>query len=102
MRIKISFEDVKRLFNYLDYDGEKTISFAEFKLLSEENWRKIDPVARYMEIMKNRLREAEQKIKSRSIVSHNQNLFENKPINKDSPVKAYGQTSSPYQTLQNT
>ena len=65
MRIKISFEDVKKLFNYLDYDGEKTISLSEFKLLDEENWRKIDPVARYTEIMKNRLREAEKRIKNR-------------------------------------
>lgn len=48
LRIKMSFEDVKRLFMYLDVNFNKEINLNEFKLLSEENWRKIDPVARYI------------------------------------------------------
>lgn len=43
MRIKISFDHVKQLFQYLDTDNDGEISFEEFRQLDEENWRKIDP-----------------------------------------------------------
>ena len=45
MRLKISFEDVKRLFNYLDKNNNGEIGYQEFTLLLEERWRGIDPVS---------------------------------------------------------
>lgn len=44
MRLKISFEDIKMLFNYIDKKGEGEIGYEEFTLLLEERWRGIDPV----------------------------------------------------------
>lgn len=44
MRLKISFEDIKKLFNYIDKKGEGEIGYDEFTLLLEERWRGIDPV----------------------------------------------------------
>lgn len=44
MRLKISFEDIKRLFNYLDKNGKGEIGYQEFTLLLEERWRGIDPI----------------------------------------------------------
>jgi len=43
MRIKLSFEDIKLLFNYLDVNGVDYISYDEFTMLLEERWRGIDP-----------------------------------------------------------
>ena len=73
LRIKMSFEDVKRLFMYLDVNFNKEINLNEFKLLSEENWRKIDPVARYIKSIK--IRQA--------------------PPKKESPKNAYGTLEEP-------
>lgn len=42
LRIKLSFDYVKKVFRYLDTDGDGEISYNEFKLLDEENWRKMD------------------------------------------------------------
>ena len=44
MRLKISFDDIKKLFNYIDKEGKGEIGFEEFTLLLEERWRGIDPV----------------------------------------------------------
>jgi Ca2+-binding EF-hand superfamily protein len=44
MRLKISFEDIKKLFNYIDKKGQGEIGYDEFTLLLEERWRGIDPV----------------------------------------------------------
>lgn len=44
MRLKISFEDIKILFNYLDKGGKGEISYDEFSFLLEERWRGIDPI----------------------------------------------------------
>lgn len=83
------------MFNYLDYDGEKSISFSEFKLLSEENWRKMDPVDRYVRIMKNRLKEAEDhaRQKESSITINTTPMKVNQTVyveNSESPFNAYG------------
>lgn len=43
MRVKISFEDTKRLFNYLDKDGKGELGYDEFSMLIEEKWRGLDP-----------------------------------------------------------
>lgn len=56
MRLKISFEDVKKLFNYLDKKGQGEIGYEEFTLLLEERWRGIDPVTKFKEGLKNRER----------------------------------------------
>jgi Ca2+-binding EF-hand superfamily protein len=45
MRLKISFDDVKLLFNYLDKRGSGEIGYDEFTMLLEERWRGIDPIA---------------------------------------------------------
>ena len=44
MRLKMSFDDIKKLFNYIDKTGEGEIGYDEFTLLLEERWRGIDPV----------------------------------------------------------
>jgi len=41
--IKISGEDSKKIFNYLDTDGDNAVSYNEFCELSEEKRRGIDP-----------------------------------------------------------
>lgn len=43
MRLKISFDDIKKLFNYMDKSGNGDIGYDEFTLLLEERWRGIDP-----------------------------------------------------------
>lgn len=43
MRLKISFDDVKILFNHIDKTKRGLISYEEFTLLLEERWRGIDP-----------------------------------------------------------
>ena len=46
MRLKISFEDVKALFSYLDTAGKGEIGYDQFTFLLEERWRGIDPVSK--------------------------------------------------------
>ena len=46
MRLKLSFDDVKLLFNYLDKNGTGSIGFDEFKMLLEERWRGVDHSAK--------------------------------------------------------
>ena len=43
MRIKLSFEDLRLLFDYLDSSGKGAIGYPEFTMLLEEKWRGIDP-----------------------------------------------------------
>ena len=54
MRLKMSFDDIKKLFNYLDKTGEGEIGYDEFTLLLEERWRGIDPVETFKANMLNR------------------------------------------------
>jgi len=46
MRLKISFEDIKKLFAYIGRSGNCNgeIGYEEFTLLLEERWRGIDPI----------------------------------------------------------
>ena len=46
-RLKISFEDIQKLYRYMDADGSGDIGYAEFTLLSEERWREIDVYKKY-------------------------------------------------------
>lgn len=59
LRIKISFDQVKQIFNFLDKDMDGQISFEEFKQLSEENWRKFDPIKQYIQNLSERKRKDE-------------------------------------------
>ena len=64
MRLKISFEDIKKLFNYMDKSGNGQLGYEEFTLLLEERWRGIDPVDQIkanMVNMKNNPMETNQK-----------------------------------------
>ena len=49
MRLKLSFEDIKKLFDYLDKKGQGEIGYDEFTLLLEERWRGIDPIKFFKE-----------------------------------------------------
>lgn len=53
MRLKFSFEDIKRLFRFLDKSGNGEIGYDEFTMLLEERWRNIDP---YFELSQNMAR----------------------------------------------
>lgn len=44
MRLKISFDDIKTLFNYLDKNKTGELGYDEFTFLLEERWRGIDPI----------------------------------------------------------
>ena len=44
MRLKISFEDIKLLFDFLDKDKDGALGYEEFTMLLEEKWRGIDHV----------------------------------------------------------
>ena len=44
MRLKISFEDIKLLFDFLDTKTRGGIGYEEFTMLLEEKWRGIDCV----------------------------------------------------------
>jgi hypothetical protein len=44
MRLKISFADIKTLFDYLDKEGNGAINYENFSFLLEEKWRGIDPI----------------------------------------------------------
>lgn len=54
LRLKLSFEDVKKLFNFIDTNGTGTIGFHEFLMLNEEKWRGLDPVEQLASNMKKR------------------------------------------------
>ena len=84
LRIKVSFEDVKAIFNYLDADQDNQISYAEFKLLSEDNWRKMDPMARYLSNMDRK--EKDDKSVGTSKISDQGSSF--KSFNRRSELKA--------------
>jgi len=42
MRIKLSFDDIKLLFRYLDTNKRGEIGYPEFTMLLEEKWRGLD------------------------------------------------------------
>lgn len=53
MRLKISFDDIKQLFDYLDKKGRGAIGYDDFTLLLEERWRGIDPI----ELVKSKMKQ---------------------------------------------
>ena len=42
MRLKISFSDIKLLFDYMDVKKSGELGYEEFTMLLEERWRGID------------------------------------------------------------
>lgn len=43
LRLKLSFDDICKLYRYMDKKGQGEIGYDEFTLLTEEKWRGIDP-----------------------------------------------------------
>lgn len=43
LRLKLSFEDIVKLYRFIDKEGKGEIGYDEFTLLTEEKWRGIDP-----------------------------------------------------------
>lgn len=43
LRLKLAFEDIVKLYRFIDKDGKGEIGYDEFTLLTEEKWRGIDP-----------------------------------------------------------
>lgn len=41
--MKLSFEDIVKLYRFIDKEGKGEIGYDEFTLLTEEKWRGIDP-----------------------------------------------------------
>lgn len=56
MRLRISFEDIKTLFNYLDREGSGMLKYENFTYLLEERWRGIDPIEATLNQMKDTLK----------------------------------------------
>ena len=44
LRLKLSFDDIVKVFNFLDINNNKEIGYEEFTLLMEERWRGLDPL----------------------------------------------------------
>lgn len=57
LRLKMSFDDICKLYRYMDREGKGEIGYDEFTLLTEERWRGIDP----FEQMKNNMSNANQR-----------------------------------------
>lgn len=53
-RLKISFEDITKLFRFLDTNGNGTIGFGEFKMLDQANWENLKPYDLFKENKKKR------------------------------------------------
>ena len=49
LRVKMSYEDIWKIYRYLDSNGDGEISYAEFCQLCEEKWRKIDPFESFVQ-----------------------------------------------------
>ena len=60
MRLKLPFEDVKKLYRFIDKDGTGEIGYDEFTMLTEEKWRGIDP----FEHMQQNIKKVEQRASS--------------------------------------
>ena len=46
LRLKLSFDDITRLYRFLDKNGYGNIGYNEMILLKDENWRRVkDPYA---------------------------------------------------------
>jgi|LauGreDrversion4_2_1035121.scaffolds.fasta_scaffold448849_1 hypothetical protein len=73
MRLKISFEDIHALFNYLDKDNRGEIGYENFTYLLEERWRGIDPIELSRNEMLGKLPKNPMKTSSKPIL----NIYDN-------------------------
>ena len=48
-RLKLSFEDIAKLYRFLDSEAKGELGYEEFTMLSEENWRDLDPYKHYQQ-----------------------------------------------------
>ena len=47
MRLKLSYDDIWKIYRYMDTNGDGHIGYDEFTQLCEEKWRNIDPFAAF-------------------------------------------------------
>ena len=46
LRLKLSFDDITKLFRFMDKTGNGHLGYNEMLLLKDENWKKVkDPLA---------------------------------------------------------
>ena len=48
-RLKLSFEDIQKLYRFLDCENKGELGYDDFTLLSEERWKNLDPYKHYQE-----------------------------------------------------
>ena len=48
LRVKLAYEDLWKIYRYLDTNGDGRIVYSEFCQLCEEKWRNIDPFEAYL------------------------------------------------------
>mmetsp|Transcript_23745 Transcript_23745/g.31784 ORF Transcript_23745/g.31784 Transcript_23745/m.31784 type:complete len:100 (+) Transcript_23745:531-830(+) len=48
-RMKLSFEDISKIYRFMDTDGDGEIGFDEFTFLSEERWKAVDAYKKYLD-----------------------------------------------------
>lgn len=69
LRIKISFEMIKKIFNYLDSDNDGEITFKDFRKLDGDNWRKVDDKAIIECLLGGKNRELDRLNKAKDLIS---------------------------------
>ena len=47
--MKLSFEDISKIYRFMDTDGDGEIGFDEFTFLSEERWKSVDAYKQYLD-----------------------------------------------------
>ena len=47
LRVKISYDDIWKIYRYMDTNGDGHIGYDEFCQLCEEKWRNIDPFSAF-------------------------------------------------------
>ena len=77
MRLKFSFDDINKLFRYLDKSGNGDLGYEEFSMLLEERWRNIDPYLLMSQNITNSKREPT------AVDMEPLNIYDNCPTNQD-------------------
>lgn len=54
LRIKIAYDDMKKIFQYIDTNSDGVIAYEEFCSLCEEKWNNTDPFQVYQETIRSR------------------------------------------------
>ena len=70
-RLKLSFQDIQKLYRFLDSELKGELGYDEFTMLSEENWMNLDPYKQYKSAMeKHQQREQDDNFSSIQDDSH--------------------------------